>query len=105
MTSSEAGRSIANLLSTVEREGVVVVTRYGAPAAAVLSMEEYARLAPPRLALAEPAVSLNDLAAEFDALFEKMQTPEAQAAYQAAFGASAKELGAAAALRFAMTNL
>jgi prevent-host-death family protein len=105
MTSSQAGRSVANLLNTVAREGVVVLTRYGQPAAVVLSLEEYERLVPPRLVAPEPDVSLNDLAAEFDALFEKMQTPEAQAAYQAAFGASPQELGAAAALKFAMTNL
>jgi len=43
---------------------------------------------------------LDALSSEFDALFDKMQTPEARAAMQAAFYASPEQL-AQAALEFA----
>jgi antitoxin Phd len=103
MSSTDAQRRFADLLDLVARDGGVLVTRYGMPHAVVLSIEEYESLVPRRVSESEPRADLDLLTAEFDSLVAKMQTPEAEAAYRALFGASPLELGAAA-LKFAMTN-
>jgi prevent-host-death family protein len=85
---------MGQMLETVMQGGVVLITKHETPKAAVISIEEYERLS--RAAEAK----LDALSSEFDALFDRMQTPEVRAATQAAFDASPEQL-AQAALEFA----
>ncbi len=94
MKATKAKNQMGQMLETVMQGGVVLITKHETPKAAVISIEEYERLS--RAAEAR----LDALSSEFDALFDRMQTPEARAAMQAAFDASPEQL-AQAALEFA----
>jgi len=94
MKATKAKNQMGQMLETVMQGGVVLITKHETPKAAVISIEEYERLS--RAAEAR----LDALTSEFDALFDRMQTPEARAAMQAAFDASPEQL-AQAALEFA----
>lgn len=90
MSSTEAQNGFGNLLETVARDGTVFITRRKAAKAVVLSVERYEELTRE----AEPA--LDELTAEFDALLNRMQSPQARAGIRAAFSAAPDELAAAA---------
>jgi prevent-host-death family protein len=94
MKATKAKNQMGQMLETVMQGGVVLITKHETPKAAVISIEEYERLS--RAAEAK----LDALSSEFDALFDKMQTPEARAGMQVAFDASPEQL-AQAALEFA----
>jgi prevent-host-death family protein len=105
LTSTEARSAFGRMLKLIRRDGAVIITRRGVPEAVMISMDECQRIAPGLSLEREPNGDLDLLAAEFDALMAKMQAPEAEAAYRAAFGVSAAELDTAVALKFARTNL
>jgi antitoxin Phd len=94
MNATKAKNQMGQMLETVMQGGVVLITKHETPKAAVISIEEYERLS--RAAEAK----LDALSSEFDALFDRMQTPAARAGMQAAFDASPEQL-AQAALEFA----
>jgi prevent-host-death family protein len=94
MKATKAKNQMGQMLETVMQGGVVLITKHETPKAAVISIEEYERLS--RAAEAK----LDALSSEFDALFDRMQTPEARAGMQAAFDASPEQL-VQAALEFA----
>ena len=79
-----------NALETAARGGAVAITRHDRPKAVLISFDEFQALVKAR------APSLNDLAAEFDGLLERMQTPAARKGAAAAFNASPEQLGRAA---------
>ena len=91
ITATEAKNKLGEVLDSVLQGGMVLITRHDTPKAVLLSMEEYAALsgaAPSRL---------ETLDGEFDAMLERMQTAKSRAGRKAAFDASPKQLGKAAA--------
>jgi antitoxin Phd len=91
ITATEAQNEFGRILDTVAQDRVVVITRHNKARAVVMSIEKFDALSGAETAL------LDTLTAEFDELFEQMQTPEASAAMDRAFYASPEELGRAAA--------
>ena len=85
VSASDAKNGFGRLLDRVAKEG-----RHDEPCAMLISIDEYHVLA------AAHEASLETLAAEFDALFERMQEPAAAAAMQRAFAMTPAELGQAA---------
>ena len=65
----------------------MVVTKHNAPKAVILSIDEFNALS------RAGELKLDALSRQFDALLERMQTPEARAGMQAAFEASPSALG------------
>jgi antitoxin Phd len=93
---SVAATRLKNELGAVLEQaarGAVAITRHDAPKAVLVSYEEFQALVNAR------AQSLEELDAEFDALLERMQAPDAKKGVDAAFKASPPELGRAAATR------
>lgn len=90
MSSTEAQNGFGHLLETVARDGTVIITRRNAARAVVLSMERYEELT------RETEPDLDELTAEFDALLERMQSPEARSGIRSAFSATPDELARAA---------
>jgi prevent-host-death family protein len=89
-TATDAKNEFGRVLDAAIAEGAVVITKHEAPRAVLLSLDEYEALA----GRVDPI--LDDLRAEFDALYESMQTPEAGRAMRAAFDATPEEMGRAA---------
>ena len=90
MTATAAKNQMGQLLETVMRGGVVLITKHEAPKAAVIPIAEYEKFS------RATEATLNALSGEFDALLARMQTPKARAGMQAAFDASPEELAKAA---------
>jgi len=90
VTATEAQNEFGRILDTVVQDRVVVITRHNAPRAVMISVERYDALTGAETAM------LDTLTAEFDALLERMQTPEVRAATRRAFDASPDELRQAA---------
>lgn len=78
------------VLEQAVRGGAVAITKHETPKAVLISYEEFQALVKSR------APDLGDLAAEYDALLGRMQTPAAAGGMEAAFNATPAELGRAA---------
>ena len=89
-TATEAKNEFGELLERAIRGEAVVITKHETPKAVLISMDKYNALR------AAPELKLDDLTAEFDAMFERMQTPKARAAVRDLFRSSPEELGKAA---------
>jgi antitoxin Phd len=87
VTATEMKNRFGRMLDEVARGKAVVVTKHDGPRAVLVSIEEYESL------VGSSEGDLDALTEEFDALLVSMQTPEAASAMEAAFGASAEELG------------
>lgn len=90
MTSTEAQNGFGRVLDSVARNRTVLITRHNAAQAVVISVERYEELT----RASRP--DLDALAAEFDSLLARLQTPGARAGLREAFGASPDELAQAA---------
>jgi len=90
ITATEAKNKLGEVLDSVMRGGMVLITKHETPKAVLLSMEEYGALAHASQTRLD---TLND---EFDSLLGRMQTAKARAGMKAAFGASPRQLGKAA---------
>ena len=90
VSASDAKNGFGRLLDRVAKEGRLAITKHDEPCAMLISIEEY------RVLAAAHEATLDTLAGEFDALFERMQTPAAAAAMQKAFAMTPAELGRAA---------
>jgi len=88
VAASEAKNQFGQVLESALRDGAVVITKHDTPKAILLSIEEFEALA--------ARSHLNTLAREFDAAYVRMQQPAFDKALNSAFGASPKQLGAAA---------
>ncbi len=88
--STQLKNGLATVLDQVMHGGAVVITRHETPKAVLIAYEEFVALARDR------APVLNDLAAEYDVLLARMQTPQARKAMAAAFNAAPAEMGRAA---------
>lgn len=87
LESTKAKNRFGELLEQVRDGVVVVITKSNREAAVVLSPSEYKGL------LAGQVDPLAALRAQFDARFERMQTPEARKRADALFKATPAELG------------
>jgi prevent-host-death family protein len=81
---------LGSVMEQVMRGGAVAITRHEAPKAVLLAYDEFVALTRDR------APVLNDLAAEYDTLLGRMQTPAARKAVSNAFNATPEEMGRAA---------
>ena len=91
VTATDAKKEFARVLEMVIQGGVVVITKHDAPKAVLLSVDEFNALA------SAPQHRLDALSGQFDAMLARMQTPKARAGMTAAFAASPKQRGRAAA--------
>jgi len=78
------------ILDKATRGGAVAITRHDRPRAVLVSYEEFESLVQAR------SRTLDNLGAEFDDLLDRMQSPKAKKAMDAAFNASPAKLGRAA---------
>jgi len=78
------------ILDKATHRGAVAITRHDTPKAVLLSYEEFESLVQVRSRI------LDNLGAEFDDLLDRMQSPKAKNAMDAAFDASPPKLGRAA---------
>ena len=90
VSASDAKNGFGRLLDRVAKEGRLAITKHDEPCAMLISIEEY------RVLAAAHEATLDTLAGEFDALFERMQTPAAAAAMQKDVAMTPAELGRAA---------
>jgi prevent-host-death family protein len=89
-TATQAKNEFGQILERAIRGDAVIITRHDAPKAVLISIDEYNALKK------SPELKLDELSAEFDAMFETLQTARARKAMDAAFHASPKQMGAAA---------
>lgn len=94
MTATHAKNQMGQVLELVMGGGTVLITKREIPKVAVIPMAEYEKYS------RATDAKLDALSGEFDALLERMQTPEARAGMKEAFDASPEQL-AKAALEFA----
>jgi prevent-host-death family protein len=91
VSATDAKKQFARVLERVLQGGAVVITKHDAPKAILLPVDEFAALA------RATEGALDSLSAEFDAMLARMQAPRARAGLKAAFAASPRRLGRAAA--------
>jgi antitoxin Phd len=92
-TATDAKNEFGRVLDAAISEGAVVITKHEAPKAVLLSLDEYEALA------GRSSHELDELRAEFDAMFARMQTEDAargMRGMRAAFDATPEEMGRAA---------
>jgi prevent-host-death family protein len=89
-TATEAKNEFGRLLEWAILGNAVVITRHDTPKAVLISMDEYNALKN------APALQLEVLSKEFDAMHQRMQTPRARAAVKALFNSTPGKLGRAA---------
>lgn len=90
VTATDAKNQFADLLETALRDGPVFISKHGTPKAVLISVEEYQHLRGPLDA------AVDRLRREWDERFDRMQTPESQAAIRAAFDMTPEDLSKAA---------
>lgn len=91
ISATAAKNEFGRILEKVIQGGTVVITRHSAPKAVLISVDEFNALSRSHRA------ELDTLSGEFDLLLAGMQTPAARAGMKAAFDASPRHLGQAAA--------
>lgn len=89
-TATEAKHEFGRVLEQAIHGATVVITKHDAPRAVLISMDQFKALQD------APQLKLNTLSAQFDALLDRMQTPQARRGMSVAFNASPKQLGKAA---------
>ncbi len=90
VAATQLKNGLATVMEQVMRGGAVAITRHETPKAVMIAYEEFVALTRDR------APALNDLAAEYDVLLARMQTPQARKGMTAAFNATPAEMGRAA---------
>ena len=89
-TATEAKHEFGRVLEQAIHGATVVITKHDAPRAVLVSMDRFQALQD------APQLKLNTLSEQFDALLDRMQTPQARRGMSVAFNASPKQLGKAA---------
>jgi antitoxin Phd len=89
-TATEAKHEFGRVLEQAIHGATVVITKHDAPRAVLISMDQFKALQD------APQMKLNTLSAQFDALLDRMQSPQARRGMSVAFNASPKQLGKAA---------
>ncbi|MBL8309525.1 MAG: hypothetical protein JNL19_03785 [Burkholderiales bacterium] len=90
VTASALVTGMQQVSNTVLTQGAVVITKHDQPAMVLLSVERYRELAQ------ASAPDLDALARDFDALYARMQAPDARTRMHDAFAAAPADMGAAA---------
>lgn len=90
VAATQLKNGLGGVMEQVMRRGAIAITRHEAPKAVLLAYDEFVALTKDR------APVLNDLAAEYDVLLERMQTLAARKAVVKAFNATPEEMGRAA---------
>src|SRR4051794_10307417 len=90
VAATKAKNEVGAVLEQAVASGAVAITRHHVPKAVLMSYAEFSALVNAR------TTNLGDLSAEFDDLLARMQTPAARKGVDAAFHATAAELGRAA---------
>ncbi len=91
-TATEAKNEFGRLLERAIQGEAVVITKHDAPKAVLISMDEYTALK--RI----PELNLDALTAEYDAMYERMQTKQQREAVETLFSSTPDQLGKAAVL-------
>ena len=91
ISATVAKNEFGRVLEQVIQGATVMITRHSTPKAVLISIDDYNALSRSHRA------ELDTLSGEFDLLLAGMQTPAARAGMSAAFEASPKRLGQAAA--------
>src|SRR5436190_19970458 len=86
-TATEAKHEFGRVLEQAIHGATVVITKHNTPRAVLISMDQFKALKD------APQLKLNTLSAQFDALLDHMQTPQARRGMSVAFNASPKQLG------------
>ncbi len=89
-TATEAKNEFGRVLEQAIQGTTVVITKHDSPRAVLISIDQFNTLSQ------APQLELNTLREQFDVLLARMQAPEARAGMEAAFNASAEQLGKAA---------
>jgi len=89
-TATEAKHEFGRVLEQAIHGATVVITKHDTPRAVLISMDRFKALKD------APQLKLKTLSAQFDALLDRMQTPQARRGMSVAFNASPKQLGKAA---------
>lgn len=90
VSSTDAKNRFRDVLDLAAQGKTVVITTYDKPAAVVVSPERYRELC------GEPDVDLEAYTREYDAVVERLQGPQAEAAFDALFEMDSEDLGRAA---------
>ncbi|HEV2641393.1 MAG TPA: type II toxin-antitoxin system Phd/YefM family antitoxin, partial [Candidatus Elarobacter sp.] len=90
ITATDAQNEFGRVLDLAARDQVVIITRHDTPRAVLISTDRFRALA------GAEAVMLDSLAEEFDALLERMQTPQVRAGTARGFKTTPREMGRAA---------
>ncbi|HVF58446.1 MAG TPA: type II toxin-antitoxin system prevent-host-death family antitoxin [Thermoanaerobaculia bacterium] len=91
IAATRAENAFGEILDRVAVSGAVAITRHDGPKAVLLSYEEFEALSSAR------SESLEALGGRIEGLLERLQTPAARKAMEAAFNATPAALGRAAA--------
>lgn len=91
VSASEAKSEFGRVLELAIQGRAIVITKHDAPKAVLISVENFNALS------GAAQTKLDTLSQEFDALLARMQTSKARRGMKAAFAASGKRLGKAAA--------
>ena len=86
-TATEAKHEFGRVLEQAIHGATVVITKHDAPRAVLISMDQFKALQD------APQMKLDTLSEQFDALLDRMQTPQARRGMSVAFNASPKQLG------------
>ena len=89
-TATQAKNEFGRLLERAIQGDSIVITKHYAPKAVLISIDEYYALKK------VPDAQLAALNAEFDAMYDRMQTPKARAAMDVGFHADSHQMGQAA---------
>src|SRR5580765_5995356 len=89
-TATEAKHEFGRALEQAIHGATVVITKHNAPRAVLISIDQFKALQD------APQLKLKTLSSQFDALLDRMQTPQARRGMSEAFNASPKQLGKAA---------
>jgi len=93
VSTTQAKRTLGEVLENLSSFGAVLVTHHGKPKAVLLAQEELDALTEER------AETLDELSARLDDLLERMQTPTSRRGMEAAFDAGPDELSRPRAIR------
>lgn len=86
VSSTDAQNEFGRFLEETARDKVFMITRHDTPKAILMSVERYQGL------LAANARALDGLSAQFDELYDRMQTDRAAAGFARAFAAAPEEI-------------
>jgi len=89
MRASDAKNQFGQALDSALSGRAVLITKHDTPKAILISIQEFE-------AMTKPQRVLDELDAEFDAMYEHMQTPESKAGVDKLLAATSEELGEAA---------